>query len=256
VVDGFDFAYVAAAALAGFFASFVECVEVLVVVLALTLVRGWPVVLAGSSTGLLVLFFATRTLVAYLASVPSSTVHLIVGVLLVLFGLRWLREAMLRFLGAFPLPDLAASYAKEVTAIGALKRADAAFDFVAAARALKTMICNGVEVAFVVAALGAGDAGLLAPAAAGALVSALVIVPFGFVFYRPIAAPIVNSLKLAAGVLLSAFGTIWAGNGIGTEWPRVDVAIVVLAAGYLLVAIGYVRMARRGSSADSRGVSG
>ncbi len=256
MIDGSEFAFVGAATLAGFCACFVECVEVLVVVLALTLVRGWPAVLAGSSAGLLVLFFATRVLVAFLAGVPGSTVHLIVGVLLLLFGLRWLRGAMLRSLRAIPLPDLAALYAKEVAEIGALNRCDAAFDFVAAARALKTTICNGVEVAFVVAALGAGNAGLLAPAAAGALVSALVIVPFGFVFYRPIAAPIINSLKLAAGVLLSAFGTIWAGNGIGTEWPRLDVAIVVLAAGYLLVAIGYVRMARRGSSADSRGVSG
>jgi len=157
------------------------------VVLALTLVRGWPAVLAGSSAGLLVLFFATRVLVAFLAGVPGSTVHLIVGVLLLLFGLRWLRGAMLRSLRAIPLPDLAALYAKEVAEIGALNRCDAAFDFVAAARALKTTICNGVEVAFVVAAL-APVMRTTCTGRTGALVSALVIVPFGFVFYRPIAA--------------------------------------------------------------------
>jgi len=255
VVQGSDFAHVGAVAIASFFASFVECIEVLAVVLALALVRGRSAALVGSLAGFLVLFFATWILVESLAGVPVSTEHLIVGALLLLFGLRWLREAMLRSLRAIPLHDLAALYAKEVTALEALKRSSSAFDVTAAVRAMRIVIFDGVEVVFIVVALGASESGLLAPATAGAVLAALVIVPLGFVFYRPVAAPLINSLKLAAGVLLSAFGTIWAGDGIGAVWPRPDATLIALALGYLLVAIGYVRMVRRGRPAGGREIS-
>lgn len=121
MIEGLDFAHVGAAALAGFFASSVACVEALTVVLAIALVRGWQGALVGSLSGLILLSLAARTLVSSLTSILLGAAHLVVGALLLLFGLRWLRTAILRADGAIPLHDQAALYAKEVTALRAPK---------------------------------------------------------------------------------------------------------------------------------------
>jgi uncharacterized membrane protein len=121
VIEGLDFAHVRAAALAGFIASSVECVEALTVALAIALVRGWQGALVGSLSGLILLSLAARTLVSSLMSILLSATHLVVGALLPLFGLRWLRTAILRAAGAITLHDQAPPYAKEVTALRALK---------------------------------------------------------------------------------------------------------------------------------------
>lgn len=121
MIEGLDFAHVGAAALAGFFASSVECVEALTVALAIALVRGWQGALVGSLSGLILLSLVARTLVSSQTSILLSAAHLVVGALLPLFGLRWLRTAILRAAGAIPLHDQAPPYAKEVTALRALK---------------------------------------------------------------------------------------------------------------------------------------
>jgi Ca2+/H+ antiporter, TMEM165/GDT1 family len=119
---------------------------------------------------------------------------------------------------------------------------------------LKVVIFDGVEAVSIVVALGAGGSGLLVPVTAGAAAVLLLVVLLGKTFHEPIAGLFNNSLRFAVGVLLSAFGTIWAGDGIGAVWPGLDATLIGLSVGYFLVAIGCVQVVRRGGSAGRRGI--
>ena len=119
---------------------------------------------------------------------------------------------------------------------------------------MKVVIFDDVEVVSIVSALGAGGSGLLVPVTAGAAAALLLVVLLGKTFQEPIAGLLDNSLKFAVGVLLSAFGTIWAGDGIGAVWPGLDATLIGLSVGYFLVAIGCVHVVGRGGSAGRRGI--
>jgi uncharacterized membrane protein len=220
---------------APFFASLVECVEALTIVLAIGSVRGWRSALGGSSAALVVLLAIVVLLGPTLARIPLNIIQIAVGALLLLFGLRWLRKAILRAVGVIPLHDEAAAFAKETARLRAIGGAGG-WDMAAVAASFQITMLEGIEVVFIVIALGAGSAGLLVPASLGAVAALLVVIALGLTVHRPLAHVPENSLKFAVGVLLSAFGTVWVGEGLAIPWPGGDWAIPALIVGFLLTA--------------------
>jgi uncharacterized membrane protein len=223
---------------AAFLASVVECVEALTVILATGAVRGWRGALIGSGAALTVLLAIVAIAGPALAHIPLVRVQLVLGTLLLLFGMRWLRKAILRAAGVIPLHDEDAAYAAQTQSLrrtGHARRAR--LDWVAVAAAFKITMLEGLEVVFIVIAVGAGGVGLLIPASAGALAALIVVVLLGWIVHRPLASIPENTLKFAVGVLLTAFGTFWIGEGIGVAWPGQDGSIVVLVAAYLIAAV-------------------
>jgi Ca2+/H+ antiporter, TMEM165/GDT1 family len=229
---------------AAFLASLVECVEALTVVLAVGSVRGWRGALAGCAAALIVLTAIVATLGPALTRIPIYLVQLIVGTMILLFGLRWLRKAILRSAGLIPLHDEQAAFAKNTAAMSNLGGSVLRWDKVAFATAFNITMLEGTEVVFIVIALGAGGTGLLLPATLGAVAALLLIVALGLALHRPLSRVPENTLKFIVGVMLSAFGTFWVGEGAGLAWPGSDLAIPCLMAAYLAIAICLVPLCR------------
>jgi Ca2+/H+ antiporter, TMEM165/GDT1 family len=236
--------------IAAFLASLVECVEALTVVLAVGSVRGWRSPLAGAASALAVLGAVVAALGPALTRIPLHLVQLVVGAMILLFGLRWLRKAILRAAGLIPLHDEQAAFQKEAAAMRKGSPGGGRnFDKLAFAAAFNITMLEGTEVVFIVVAFGAGGSGLLLPASLGAVAALVVIVALGLVLHRPLARVPENTLKFIVGVLLSAFGTFWVGEGAGLAWPRPaaanpDLAIPFLMAAYLAVALWLVPICR------------
>jgi Ca2+/H+ antiporter, TMEM165/GDT1 family len=236
-----DWAHAGPSVLAAFLASLVEFVEALTVVLAVGMVRGWRPALAGTGLGLLVLVALVLALGPALARIPLDLVQLVVGLLLLLFGMRWLRKAILRAAGVIPLHDEAA---EETAALRqGLRGRAGGWDKVAVATSFKIVMLEGIEVVFIVVAIGAAG-GLIVPASIGALAALVVVALLGIALHRPLAQIPENALKFAVGVLLAAFGTFWVGEGIGVEWPGADWSILGLVAAFLGAALFSVQACR------------
>jgi Ca2+/H+ antiporter, TMEM165/GDT1 family len=231
--------------LAAFLASLVEFVEALTVILAVGAIRGWRGALGGTVVALLVLLAIIIVLGPALSRVPLDLIQVIVGGLLVLFGMRWLRKAILRSVGAIPLHDEDASYAKERDALRRLGGIGQGWDRIAIATSFKITVLEGIEVVFIVIAIGAAGHGLLIPASVGALVALLLVVLLGMALHRPVSSIPENALKFIVGVLLSAFGTFWFGEGLGLAWPGRDWSILALVGGFLAAAILSILLCRK-----------
>ncbi len=189
--------------------------------------------------------------VARLDLVPLHLLQLAMRVVLLLFGMRWLRKAILRSAGVIPLHDEAMAFAAETAELREqARRHEARLDWLAALASFKAVLLEGLEVVFIVIAVSAGR-GLLVPASAGALAACLLVAGAGFVVHRPLARVPENALKFAVGVMLSAFGMFWTGEGLGVAWPGADLAIVAFAALFLAVALAAVVLARRGPSPEA-----
>lgn len=247
---GLDWTHAASSALAAFLASLVEFVEALTVVLAVGAVRGWRGALAGSGLALAALLVLVALLGPALTSIPLNLVQAAVGLLLLLFGLRWLRKAILRAAGIIALHDEATTYAQQTAALQGIGARTSPWDGVAIAASFKIVMLEGVEVVFIVVAVGAGGR-LLAPAALGALGALAVVVLLGLLLHRPVASIPENALKFVVGVLLSAFGTFWVGEGIHAVWPGQDWSLPGLVVVYGLLALGCVRLARSAATRQS-----
>ena len=243
-----SWSHVGPTAVAAFLASMVEFVEALTVVLAVGATRGWRGALAGTGIAMFVLVLLVLVLGPALAAIPLQSVQLVVGVLLLLFGMRWLRKAILRSAGVIPMHDETAAFAEETAAMQAAPRSSATWDTIAVLAAFKITMLEGIEVVFIVIALGAGGAGLLLPAAAGAAAALVVVIALGLALHRPLSRIPENTLKFVVGLLLSAFGTYWTGEGLGIEWPGADWSILILIAGFgvaATIALGVARRSRR-----------
>jgi Ca2+/H+ antiporter, TMEM165/GDT1 family len=227
-----------AALLAAFLASLVEFVEALTVVLAVGAVRGWRGALAGTASALAALALLVLALGSTLTAIPLEAIQFGVGLLLLLFGMRWLRKAILRTAGVIPLHDELAVYERETQALRAGPNRLAAWDTVAFTTAFKITMIEGIEVVFIVIATGAGGPHMLAAATLGAAAALLLVALLGVLLRRPVAMIPENALKFAVGVLLCAFGTFWVGEGIGLDWPGHDWALVGLALAFLAAALG------------------
>jgi Ca2+/H+ antiporter, TMEM165/GDT1 family len=244
-----NWAHAGSSFLASFLGCLVECVEALTVVLAVGSVRGWSGALSGTSAAIALLLGVIAVLGRTLTRIPLHALQSLLGILLVLFGLRWLRKAVLRSAGQIPHHDEQAAFARSTASLQRLDRVQG-WDGVAFGSAFQITMVEGIEVVFIVIAVSAGGPGLLPSASLGALAALVLVILLGLALHRPLAAVPENTLKFAVGVLLSAFGTFWTGEGIGLSWPGADWSPVGLVAGYLIVALFAVYFCRvRPSSA-------
>jgi Ca2+/H+ antiporter, TMEM165/GDT1 family len=238
-------AHIGPAMTAAFLASLVEAVEALTIVLAVATVRGWRPAGLGALAGLMVLALIVVALGPLLNLVPLRFLQLAIGVLLLLFGMRWLRKAILRSAGVLPLHDEAIAFTTETAELREHARHhESRLDWLAGLASFKAVLLEGLEVVFIVIAVSAGR-GLLVPASLGALAACLLVAAVGFVLHRPLTRVPENTLKFAVGVMLSAFGMFWTGEGLGVAWPGADLAIVAFAALFLAVSLAAVMLARR-----------
>lgn len=230
---------------ASFLASLVEVVEAFTIVLAVGTIRGWRPAVLGTIAGLATLTLLVVALGPMLGLVPLALLQLVIGVLLLLFGMRWLRKAILRAAGVIALHDEAAAFAKETASLSdAARRHESRLDWLAGVTAFKAVLLEGLEVVFIVIAVGAGR-GLLVPAALGAAAAAALILAIGVAIHRPLARVPENTLKFGVGVMLSAFGVFWTGEGLGVSWPGEDLALLGFIAIFLAVGLLAVPAARR-----------
>jgi uncharacterized membrane protein len=236
---------IAPAISSAFLASLVEAIEALTIVLAVATVRGWRPAGWGAVAGLALLALIVLALGPLLDRVPIHFLQLVIGVLLLLFGMRWLRKAILRAAGVIPLHDEAKAFAAETAELrDRAQRHEARLDWLAGLTSFKAVLLEGLEVAFIVIAVGAGR-GLLGAASLGALAACVLVMMVGVVVHRPLARVPENTLKFAVGLMLSAFGIFWTGEGLGVPWPGEDLAIVAFAALFLVVALAAVPITRR-----------
>ena len=237
-------AHIGPAMTTAFLASLVEAVEALTIVLAVATVRGWRPAGLGALAGFAVLALIVAALGPLLDQVPLHLLQLVIGILLLLFGMRWLRKAILRSAGVIPLHDEATAFATETAELREqARRNEARLDWIAAVTSFKAVLLEGLEVVFIVIALSAGR-GMLLAASAGALAACVLVAGIGFVVHRPLARVPENTLKFAVGVILSAFGVFWTGEGLGVAWPGGDLAIVGFALMFLAVSGAAVLLVR------------
>lgn len=224
---------------AAFLASLVEFVEALTVILAVGTVRGWRPALEGAATGLGILLAVLAIFGSSLALIPLRLVQIVVGTLLLLFGLRWLRKAVKRAAGRIPLHDEGALYQAETIRLSAETR-PIERDWAAFATACKIVLLEGVEVIFIVLAIGAAGREWEA-AGWGAALALLAVIALGLALHRPLTKVPENTMKFTVGVLLSSFGLFWAVEGLGLSWPGGDWALPVLVLLVLTAALAAVR---------------
>jgi uncharacterized membrane protein len=231
--------------LSSFLASAVEMVEALTIVLAVGLTRGWRSALSGTFVALLVLAAVVAAFGPLLGHLPLQALRLVVGALLLVFGVQWWRKAMLRASGFKALHDEDATFAQETAAARAHGTvAPGALDAYGFALTFKSVLLEGLEVAFIVVTFGAG-AQRLGLAAWGAAAALLVVLALGLLLHRPLSRVPENTLKFTVGLMLTTFGTFWAAEGAGAVWPGADASIPGLLVVYALASSGYVWWLRR-----------
>jgi uncharacterized membrane protein len=228
-----------------FLASAVEFVEALTIVLAAGVSRGWRSALVGVGAATLVLAVIVAALGPALTQIPISALQLIVGVLLLTFGLQWLRKAILRASGFKELHDEEAIFARELDearAAGSEQRAG--LDWYGFTLAFKGVLLEGLEVAFIVVTFGStqGSIGLAALGAAAALVLVVVV---GVLVRAPLTRVPENALKFAVGSMLTTFGIFWSVEGAGASWPGDDAALPVVLVFVLVLSFAAVATLRR-----------
>lgn len=233
---------------AAFLASMVEVVEAFTIILAVATLRSWRPALAGTFAALGVLALIVVALGPLLDLVPLHLLQLVVGILLLLFGLGWLRKASLRAAGVIPLHDENAIFYREQAEFSEeAKRSEQSLDWIAGITAFKAVLLEGLEVVFIVIAVGAGN-GLLWPAAGGALAACIVILIIGALVHKPLSRVPENTLKFGVGVMLSAFGVFWTGEGLGIPWPGADLALLYFGGAFLATGLITAALARRPKS--------
>jgi uncharacterized membrane protein len=249
--NGMNWAQAGTAVSAAFLASLVEFVEALTIVLAVGTIRGWRSAFIGAISGVGVLALLVALFGPALQRIPLHTLQLVIGTLLLLFGMRWLRKAILRAAGVIGLHDETAIFAKETATLRQVAPgAHTGLDWVAVVTSFKAVMLEGLEVVFIVVATGVG--GMLLPAALGAVAAGVLVIIVGVALRRPLARVPENMLKFAVGILLSAFGVFWVGEGLAFPWWGEDLALLVLIAGFLLVSAVAVFAAKRETSVPAR----
>ena len=229
--------------LAAFLACTVEMVEALTIVLAVAVTRGWRSALWGVGAAIAGLSLIVAALGPALSTLPIASLRLVVGTILLVFGLQWLRKAVLRASGLKALHDEEAIYEAEV----ALLRASGerpAHDWYAFTVAFKGVFLEGLEVAFIVVTFG-GTQRNVGLAALGAAAALIVVLIAGVFVHAPLTRVPENTLKFGVGVMLTAFGIFWSGEGAGVAWPGADAALLALIAFVVATAFVLVAVLRR-----------
>ncbi len=231
--------------LASFAASAVEVVEAVTIVLAVGVTRGWRstwigVVAAALSLAVLVGAFGPTLLTV----VSRELLLVIVGTLLLIFGLQWVRKAIMRYTGLKALHDEALIYEREKAALQAEGRVSGEMDWTAFTVAFKGVFLEGLEVVFIVITFTA-TSGQFVVTTLGAVAAAVVVVIAAAFLHKPLTQVPENTLKYGVGLILITFGTFWTGEGLGVEWPGGDVMILILLAFYGITTWGMISVLRR-----------
>jgi uncharacterized membrane protein len=221
-----------------FLASMVEAIEMVTIVLGVGATRGWRSTLVGVAAGLAVLAAVVVFLGLALSKVPIGPLRLIVGALLLVFGLQWFRKGVMRVaahglagIGAHPEDE-----PPEWDGVG--------FDWTAFVLAFKGVVLEGLEVAFIVVTFGA-IGNQLGVAVIGGVAAVAITAAVGVALQRIVTRIPRSFLQLVVGILLTTFGTFWAVEGLGVDWPASDGAILGLLALYVLIGATYISFERR-----------
>lgn len=232
---------VIAVAIASFLASAVEFVEAFTIVLVVGVTINWRSSLIGAFAAAATLALIVATLgVALVQYVPIGILRLFVGIILILFGLKWLKKAILRYSGLKALHDEEAIYEEKMAELRARGEAGpSGIQPFGVALSYKAVLLEGLEVAFIVITFGSSISGAsratgIASAAIGAAIAGVLVILLGILVRAPLKRIPENTLKFVVGIMLTAFGTFWAGEGFTVEWPLADGFILVLIALYLL----------------------
>jgi uncharacterized membrane protein len=231
--------------LSAFLASAVEMVEALTIVLAAGITRGWRSSLTGVGAATLVLAAVVGALGPALTLVPLNTLRLVVGSLLLVFGLQWLRKAILRASGYKALHDETAAFARELEdARGAPREERAGLDWYGFVLSFKGVFLEGLEVAFIVLTFGSTQ-GSIPLAAVGAGAAVVLVASVGVAVRAPLARVPENAMKFAVGVMLTTFGIFWTTEGVGAHWPGGDASLPGVLAFVVGSSFALVAMLRR-----------
>ena len=254
-----DLVTLAIAATPAFIASAVEFVEATTIVLAVGITRGWRAPLVGTALAALTLAIIVATFgVALVTVVPEHLLLGLVGTLLLLFGLRWLRKAVLRFAGIVALHDEEEIYRREISQLRAQGLTKTEWDWVGTIVAYKAVLLEGVEVAFIVIAFGAKGFAAMNAAIWGAVAAGVLVVAVALIIRGPLTAVPENWMKFGVGAMLSSFGVFWFGEGIGAEWPGDAASIPIILGAFLAASWLAVRMLRglvpEGARVEARNV--
>jgi uncharacterized membrane protein len=230
--------------LSAFLASAVEMVEALTIVLAAGLARDWRSALTGTGAAVLVLAVVVVALGPALTIVPLDALRLVVGALLLVFGLQWLRKAILRASGLKALHDEDAIFTRELEEARTAARAErAGLDAYGFTLAFKGVLLEGLEVAFIVLTFGSTQ-GSIPLAAAGAAAAVVLVAGVGIAVRAPLARVPENAMKFAVGVMLTTFGIFWSAEGAGARWPGGDASLPGVLAFVCLMSFAFVRLLR------------
>lgn len=221
-----------------FIATLVEAVEALTIVLAVGLSRGWKAARRGTVLGLITVALVIVSFGPLLLQFPVEMLRLIVGLLSLIFGLQWLRKAILRSSGYKAMHDEVEIFKRELAAAKRAKAEQSFFgDRYAFTITYKAVLIEGIEVAFLVVAFGSIQ-GKLLEAAASAGLACILIIASGFVLHKPLNEVPENSMKFTVGAILTTFGIFWCTEGVGLSWSLQDLVLFPLLA--LVVASSFV----------------
>jgi uncharacterized membrane protein len=221
--------------LTAFFATAIEVIEMVAIVVGVGVARSWRASLMGASAGLVVLAMLVAVLGTAVRNVPLTPVRLVVGALLLVCGLQWLRKGMLRVARdgwgvGHSAPD-----------VDSADSGERGFDWTGFVLSFKGVSLEGLEVAVIVVAFGAA-AGAIGSAVVGAAAAVLVLGAVGGLTYRLVARIPRRALQLFVGAMLTTFGTFWAGEGLGVAWPGDQLALLALGAVYVVAALGLLSL--------------
>ncbi|MGC1184445.1 MAG: hypothetical protein WBA31_04735 [Candidatus Dormiibacterota bacterium] len=232
-------------ALAVFGASAVETVEALTIVFAAGLTRGWRSALAGAAAAFVCLLVVVAVFgPALIDYVPINVLRVVVGSLLLVLGLQWLRKAILRATGYQPKHDEDAIYQREVERLSGLPPTHSGRDAIGFTISFKGVLLEGLEIVMIVLTLGLSSGRLLV-ASSAALAAVILVSAVGFLVSRQLREVPENAMKLAVGLMLVSFGSFWGGEGAGMSWPGSDLSLLGLLAGYALVTWVAIRILDR-----------
>ena len=232
--------------IAVFLACAVEAVEATTIVLAAGTARDWRSATTGLVAALAALAVITAVLGPAVTALPLQALRLFVGALLLIFGLQWLRKAILRASGHKALHDEQEIYRTQVSMANAapVRRAGLVPDMYGFTLSFKGVLLEGLEVVFIALTFG-GNAHQIPLAALAAVCAVLVVATAGLALRAPLAKVPENTMKFVVGVMLTAFGTFWGAEGAGARWPGSDAALLVLAPGIAVFALGLIALLRR-----------
>jgi uncharacterized membrane protein len=220
-------------------------VEALTIVLASGVARGWRSSLTGLGAATVVLAILVVALGPALTHIPLQALRLVVGALLLVFGLQWLRKAILRASGYKALHDEDAIFARELAEAQSAEHVErAGIDWYGFTLSFKGVLLEGLEVVFIVLTFGSAQ-GSIPLAAAGAAAALVLVAGVGIAVRAPLARVPENTLKFAVGVMLTTFGIFWSAEGAGAEWPGGDAAILGVLGFVVLMSLAFVRLLRR-----------